>query len=188
MLATWLGSFYQRGISSWFLCVWVATAHWVFPFPRILLVWLPHPYFLPDYLPISILLNQIQMTKFYRLQEHYPTALILAYSLSMKQIGQLCVYVYSLMMSVCVHACVNKCMHVHVCGDQRSVVFSFKPYSFSFLQRFIYIYFMCMIFFSAACILVHCMHAMPGAHGDQRGSQVFLLLLLFFVMLQGKWT
>ena len=36
----------------------MTTVPLLFPLPRILLVWLPHLYFLPGYLPISVLLNQ----------------------------------------------------------------------------------------------------------------------------------
>ena len=50
--------FMSAAFSSWFFCVWLMAADWTFPLPRILLVWLFHLYFLPDYWLISILLNQ----------------------------------------------------------------------------------------------------------------------------------
>ena len=50
MLATWLGTFFSEAVASFFLCVWMTTADWLFPLTRILLFSLPHLYFLPGYL------------------------------------------------------------------------------------------------------------------------------------------
>lgn len=56
-LATWLGILLNEAFSSCVLCVWVATADWAFPLPRILLGWSPHLYLLSGYWAISVLLN-----------------------------------------------------------------------------------------------------------------------------------
>ena len=53
-------------VSGW----WLLSA---FPLPRILLVWLPCLYFLPNYWSMSILLNQLWVTNHYSIQKHYST-------------------------------------------------------------------------------------------------------------------
>ena len=67
VLATRLATFYQRGILILLplhLDYGIMTADWAFSFPRILLFWLPHLYFLPGYWPISILLNKYKSQLF----------------------------------------------------------------------------------------------------------------------------
>ena len=67
MSVTWLGTFYQQGNLIYVLCLWVITAGWTFPLPRILLLWSALPilpawsssiYFPHGHWPMSILLKQ----------------------------------------------------------------------------------------------------------------------------------
>ena len=83
MLATWLWTFYKRGILILLLLCLVTTVDWAFSLPRILLFSLPTStsclVILPI-LPVWLLANQcfiktIQVTNLYRIEDHCSTAI-----------------------------------------------------------------------------------------------------------------
>ena len=74
MLATWLGTFFSKAVTSCFLCGWVTTADSNFPLPRIPAS--PSYLVAPPILPAWLLANQsfIKNNTSNRLKDHCPTA------------------------------------------------------------------------------------------------------------------